>query len=158
MSCRKKEMTMRRLRFLLFLALVALAGCSGVQKMKTIPAELHGVWRSTEPKYAGRAFEMRDRTIVITADAEARIEQVVVRVEKREDEGKTFYTIYSRTPEQEEDIWNLYLEPVDGGTIRFPTQKFVPWNRIPPEAAASTAPLAAGAPMVGLAPSPESQQ
>ena len=149
---------MRRLQFLLFLALVVLAGCSGVQKMKTIPAELHGVWRSTEPKYTGRAFEMRDSTIVITADAEARIEQVVVRVEKREDDGKTFYTIYSRTPEQEEDIWNLYLEPVDGGTIRFPTQKFVPWNRIPAAAAASIAPLAANTPVDGSAPPLESQQ
>ena len=134
---------MRRVRFLSTLALLlALAGCGGVQKMKTIPAELHGVWQTgADPKFDGHTFEMKDSAIVITAAEEATIEQAVVRVEKRNDGGKSLYTIYALTPEHEADVWNLYFESENGGTIRFVSQKSIEWTRqIPAATAAPVAP------------------
>ena len=87
------------------------------------------------------------------------MEQSVVRVEKRTEDGKTLYAIYCLTPEHDEDVWKLYFEPENGGTIRFVSQKAVEWTRQTSTATSSpSAPPAASTPAQAPEPTPQNQQ
>ena len=112
---------------LAFSVLAVLAGC-GPERTKTVPDELVGVWRTTDPKYADRFLELTKTTISFGTGGQDSYTRTVVAVEKRRGNGDTLYTVVYVDP-QGEYKFSLYYEAVGGGLIRYKNQKGIAWTR-----------------------------
>jgi hypothetical protein len=107
--------------------LVALVGC-GRERTKTVPDELVGVWRTTEPKYAGRFLGLTKTTISFGTGGDDFYTRTVVAVEKSREDGHTSYTVYYADAEGEYKF-AFYYEPADGGVIRYKNQTGIAWTK-----------------------------
>lgn len=102
--------------------------------------ELLGVWKTDNPAYAGRFFEIRGDLIIIGLGNDSVSTQAITAIEARPDQGHTDYVIHTLayddetyTPEEgHETKWLFAYRPTDGGVIEFDHQPGK-WKKVPDE-------------------------
>ena len=96
------------------LMLLVLLGC-GPEKTRTIPEELLGTWKTSEPKYADTFIElMRDSIIFGLAEGPPKVHPVLA-VEKSRENGNLLYTILYLDEERERYKFSFYYYPAGRG-------------------------------------------
>ena len=110
------------------LLLAALGGCQYGGET-TIPAELHGVWKASQQKYADRFFELTPNTVSVGIGKGNKETYAVRRIKKAREGDKTLYAIHYTDSEGLESKIFLAYEPQGGGLIRFRNQKETAWKR-----------------------------
>jgi hypothetical protein len=113
------------------LMLPVLLGC-GPEKTKTIPEDLLGTWKTSEPKYADTFIElMRDSIIFGLAEGPPRVHPVLA-VEKLREKGNLLYTIRYQDEERESYNFSFYYDPSGGGTLQWKNQPGILWTKQQP--------------------------
>jgi hypothetical protein len=93
-----------------------------------IPEEVLGTWTTTESRYADRAFEIRQDTLVIfVGDGDSTVHPID-DVEIEDLGGPLLLTVHY-ADEGGPNRFAFYYDPVDGGLIRFKNQRHMKWNR-----------------------------
>jgi hypothetical protein len=114
------------------LAIVAGSLAMGCQAREpvAVPRQLHGVWKTQEPKYADTYFELREGDVVLGSEAGRSAPHRVTTVTAEPQEGATFYRItYRNAAEGVDDTLVFYHYPAPGGLIRFKSQQDIAWRK-----------------------------
>ena len=82
-----------RQALLIFTLLAAIVGCQPATE-KTIPDDLLGVWKTSEPKYADRFFEFKKDAIIFATRENNTDTYSVASIEQTHDEGGVLYNIH----------------------------------------------------------------
>jgi hypothetical protein len=115
------------MRIIVFGLLLALVGC-GPESSKTVPDDLMGVWKTSDPKYADTFIELTRTTIVFGfADGTADV-RTVASVEKVREDGNLLYTVFYVDPEQQQYKLSFYYEAA-GGVMRWKNQRTIAWMK-----------------------------
>ncbi len=120
-----------RNRRILGLAALALATACGPETMDEPPPSIEGLWvTSDDPRYADRAFEINGQYLYLLVGSDSfqvyPIQQVMI-----EEEELPLYTIDYLGEDQEPSNFRFYLSQESGGTILFPNQMYMKWQRDP---------------------------
>jgi len=103
------------------------------KKKTVVPGELLGVWKTTDPKYEGCYFEIKEDQVVIkTIEGTVNVNAItgVKKDKKLSSEERIYYIISYLTPDKVEDALNIYYYPKEeGGTLRFTSQEKIAWTR-----------------------------
>jgi hypothetical protein len=98
-------------------------------KPANIPAELIGVWKTSDPKYAGRSFEI-DLVSVNFGTGDGRSSTgFVEKIDGVSDGGGTVYTI-SYDTDGVENQCSFYYSEQKGKTIVFSNQPGIAWSKV----------------------------
>ena len=97
----------------------------------TIPQELQGTWRTTEPRYAGRRFELlNDQVVFQVGDSSFTVDRFVVsRVKKNRSARGDLYRVFYDGPD---GALYQFAFTFDGSIIRFANQPDFSWTRTGP--------------------------
>ena len=113
------------------LMLLVLLGC-GPEKTRTIPEELLGTWKTSEPKYADTFIELTRDTIVFgLAEGPPKV-HAVLAVEKSQENGNLLYTIRYLDEEGERYKFSFYYHPAGDGTLQWKNQPGILWTKQTP--------------------------
>jgi hypothetical protein len=93
--------------------------------------DLIGVWKTSEPKYTDRSFEITKGTITFgIGEGNFEIYSIKkIRMEKIAEEKSILYTIYYENSDGDENIFAFYYTPEKGGIIRFKNQRQIEWEK-----------------------------
>jgi hypothetical protein len=117
-----------RQALLIFTLLAAIVGCQPATE-KTIPDDLLGVWKTSEPKYADRFFELKKDAIIFATRENNTDTYSVASIEQTHDEGGVLYNIHYLNLEGQQYTFSIYYAPTNHGVIRFKNQKHFTWTR-----------------------------
>ena len=97
-----------------------------------VPDELVGVWRTSTPRYADRAFEITKTSIAFDTGGQGYALYPIRKVAVVRDPPATLYTIDYATPDNE--VAELSFAYVQGreGMIRFRHQRQLAWTKAKP--------------------------
>jgi hypothetical protein len=113
------------------LMLPVLLGC-GPEKTKTIPEELLGTWKTSDPKYADTYLELKRDTIVFgLAEGPPKVHSVLA-VEKSREKGNLLYGIEYQGEERESYKFSFYYDASGGGTLQWKNQPGIAWTKQQP--------------------------
>jgi len=96
----------------------------------SIPPEMLGVWKTSEPKYEGCFFELAKDEISFSNKAYLasfvihKISKIEITTPRAE---KLLCTVYYKGSEGQEYEFSFYYDPSDGGSIRFKNQTTIKW-------------------------------
>jgi hypothetical protein len=103
-------------------------GCRS-ERTRTVPDELVGVWKTSEPRYADRFLELTRTSIAFgTGEGKADVRSVAA-VEKAREDGKILYTVSYADPEGHESTFSFYYDPARAGVIRLKNQQSFEWTK-----------------------------
>ena len=111
---------------ILFICLIILFFCFQCGKNKTAPDHLIGVWKTSEPKYEDRFFEIDRTTITFGTGGENSDTHPITNIEV---EKGSLCTIYYKNAEGQEFKFSFYYNPTDHGVIRFKNQEQIVWTK-----------------------------
>jgi len=100
-------------------------------KNANAPDYLIGVWRTSDPKYADRFFEI-ERHVVTFDIGEGKFNThpiINVEIEKTEKGKGTLHTISYKDEERQKTKFSFYYDPADQGQIRFKNQDHIVWTK-----------------------------
>lgn len=117
-----------RRALLLFTLLAAIVGCQPATE-KTIPDALLGVWKTSEPKYANRFFELKKDVIIFATGENNTDTYSVASVEQAHDEEGLLYNIHYLNLAGQQSTFSIYYAPTNHGVIRFKNQKHFTWTK-----------------------------
>jgi hypothetical protein len=123
-------MRVERISILFILLMILFFGFQ-CGKNRTAPDHLIGVWKTSEPKYEDRFFEI-DRSTITFGIGEGNIDThsiTNIEIEKVAEAKGNLYTIYYKNKEGEESKFSFYYNPTDHGVIRFKNQDQIVWTR-----------------------------
>src|SRR5580704_16558626 len=103
--------------------------CQHWPKPANIPAELMGVWRTSDPNYAGRSIEIDLVSVNFGAGDGRSSTRFVEKIDGVSDGGGTVYTI-SYVTEGVENQCSFYYSEQKGKTIVFRNQPGIPWSKV----------------------------
>ncbi len=110
-------------------AFLLICAC-GPAELDTPPASIEGLWTTDAPRYADRAFEITDEFLFLLQGGDTfsvhRIRGVTV-----EDEDLPLYTIEYGGEEGVMSELRVFLTQEEGGTLLFPNQMLMKWQRDP---------------------------
>ena len=112
----------------IFTLLAAIVGCQPATE-KTIPDDLLGMWKTSEPEYADRFFELKKDEIIFATGENNTDTYSVASVEQAHDEGGLLYNIHYLNLEGQQDTFSIYYAPTNHGVIRIKNQKHFTWTR-----------------------------
>ena len=112
--------------------LASLSSCKAAHEPVVVPSELIGVWKTDDPEYSDRYFELtRDRITLAKGKAD-KDSYPIEKLEKRPDSRGALYLLTYKNPvEDVVDTLSFEYEPRDGGAIRFKNQRNMAWKRDP---------------------------
>lgn len=114
-----------------FVLVLVLAGC-GPESTKTVPEDLTGVWKTSDPKYADRSFQLtRDSVTFWTGEGQS-YTRAVVKVTKVQENRNVLYTVFYRDPgdpEKFEFKFAFYYDAAADGVIRWKNHQYMAWVR-----------------------------
>ena len=114
----------------LMVLITVFLGCQG-GKMQSVPDELQGVWKTSEPGYADRFFELRHNTFIFGLD-NGELDSYTInylKMKSDRDSKSTVYTFYYEDEEGEEYILSMFYYPKDNGVIKVQYQEDIIWTR-----------------------------
>ncbi len=114
--------------FLVFILLFVFSGCK-LWRDTSLPDKLIGVWKTSEPRYSERFFELRKGIIVFGTGGDSISTYPITDVNKVVEKGKTLFTIYYANKAGQEYQLSFYYEEANGGLIRFKNQKQIVWKK-----------------------------
>ncbi len=123
---------MRLKRLFIFITLLTtLSAGFQCSKTKTNPDDLMGVWKTDDPKYADRSFEIERSSITFTIGEGTFDTHPItnIEIEKGVDPKGSLYTIYYKDREGQEFKFSFYYSPSDHGVIRFKNQEQIVWTK-----------------------------
>jgi len=110
--------------------LTALLGCRASKEPVVVPSELRGIWKTADPRYEGRSFELRADTLILALGEEGKQSYPIEKLEKNQDLRATLYVLtYRNLIEGFSDSLVFYFEPREGGLIRFKNQMGIEWKK-----------------------------
>jgi hypothetical protein len=114
----------------LLMILIIFFGCRG-GKIKSVPEELLGVWKPSEPRYADRSFEFKHNAVIFGL-GEGEFDYYAInylKIKSNPDNKGTVYTINYEDEKGEEYILVFYYSPEDNGVIKLKYQEYIVWKR-----------------------------
>ncbi|MFQ5801538.1 MAG: hypothetical protein ACE5JQ_01415 [Candidatus Methylomirabilales bacterium] len=117
-----------RRALLVFTLLATIVGCQPATE-KTIPDDLLGVWKTSEPKYADRFFEIKKDALIFGTGGDNTDIYSVASVEQAHDDVGLLYNIHYLNLEGQQYTFSIYYAPTNDGVIRFKNQKHFTWTR-----------------------------
>jgi hypothetical protein len=121
------QMNLRQALFI-FTLLAAILGCQPATE-KTIPDDLLGMWKTSEPEYADRFFELKKDEIIFATGENNTDTYSVASVEQAHDEEGILYNVHYLNLEGQQYTFSIYYAPTNHGVIRFKNQKHFTWTR-----------------------------
>jgi hypothetical protein len=94
-----------------------------------MPRELVGVWKTQDPKYADRFFEIGLVSISFGTGGATEYTGFIREVDSVWDNGEAWYTI-TYTVNGEENTLSFSYAPTAGNTIRFRNQDKIVWSKV----------------------------
>ncbi|MCZ6479433.1 MAG: hypothetical protein V3U42_06750 [candidate division NC10 bacterium] len=115
----------------IFIAMVLLATIMGCQSQKDnpLPANLLGVWKTSEPKYADRFFELTKDAIIFGTGGDNVDTYPIASIERTRDEEGLLYNIHYLNREGQQYTFSIYYDSTNHGVIRFKNQKHFTWTK-----------------------------
>lgn len=114
--------------FLLFTLLATIVGCQAGNEY-AVPDELVGVWKTPEPKYADRFFEIKKRVIIFGTGKGKTDIHPIMNVEKARQEKNTSFTISFMNRDGQYYRFSFTYYPAHDGVIRFKNQQEIRWTK-----------------------------
>jgi hypothetical protein len=116
---------------ILFITLVMLFFALQCSKIKTAPDDLIGVWKTSDPKYEDRFFEVDRSTITFgKGGGDSDTHSITsIEIEKGDEARGNLYTIAYKDKEGQKFTFLIYYNPANQGTIRFKNQDQIEWTR-----------------------------
>lgn len=123
-------MTPKRLSVLVTI-LMLLLGCQS-RKPTAVPDELVGVWKTLNPQYADRSFEIT-KTSIIFNTGDGQIDSYPIAAAEQAREGKALlYTILYLSETRQEYRFIFYFESSNAGVIRWKNKRDIEWAKARP--------------------------
>lgn len=94
---------------------------------RDLPPELHGVWKTDEPRYADRHFLLQKNALGFETEYGIIDWYEIIRVDQSTRHNKALYTIGYKSIEGTVFKRSLIYEPANGGRIRFENQENIEW-------------------------------
>lgn len=103
-------------------------GMRFLPKDRTIPDELVGVWRTTDPGYVDRPFEITKTILIFHQGATDSTVHEILEVKRDEGVRETLYTI---DYDNEESVYefSFYYSAAPESVIRFKNQRHMEWRK-----------------------------
>jgi hypothetical protein len=121
---------MLRHALLVMAILASTLGCRAAQEPAAVPAEFHGHWTTSDPRYEARAFELTVDTITLLNGEEGKASYPVQKFERIQKDGAIVHTLtYGNPVEGTTEALSFYYEPREGGVIRFKSQRNIEWKK-----------------------------
>ena len=122
---------MTAVRTLLFLGCTSglMAACA-VETVKTPAADVTGRWTTDVAEYADRAFEITEEYLYLLQGGNTFSVHMIQEVQVTHDD-LPLYSIEYRGDENDIYSFRFHLTQQDGGTIFFPNQRDMLWQRNP---------------------------
>jgi hypothetical protein len=98
-------------------------------KSRNVPSELIGVWRTSDPKYEGRSFEIGLVSVSFGTGEGGSHTGFIEKVDGVFDGGGTVYTI-SYKEDGVENQFSFYYSEQKGKTIVFRNQPNIVWSKV----------------------------
>lgn len=122
---------MKKIKFipLMIVLTTIFYGCQG-GKIQSVPDELQGVWKTSEPGYADSSFELRHNTLIFgLGEGEFDSYYINYLKMKRDRDGKsTVYIFYYEDEVGEEYILSMFYYE-DNDIIKLQYQEHIVWTR-----------------------------
>lgn len=97
-----------------------------------MPPELIGVWKTDDPRYVDRSFELKADTITLSMGGGGNDPYPIQKLEKRQDPPGTSYLLtYRNSVAGIQDTLSFDYEMGAGGAIRFKNQRNIVWKKEP---------------------------
>jgi len=100
------------------------------QKNYRLPEELAGEWKSSDPRYADRSFELSQGYVSLATGDGTAVSGFIQEVTVSQDGVGTLYTITYKHDEGVNEM-SLYYESSHGEKIRFKNQPNIVWTKVP---------------------------
>ena len=113
---------------LVLIGAAAMSGCGGPRET-TPPAELVGVWTTTDSRYQGRFFEFTPSGSMRIGTGDGNVDNYPIwDIEREPEDAFMRYAVTYLNADSEEYTFHFYYESFDGGVIRFIHQD-LKWTR-----------------------------
>ncbi|HEX7511913.1 MAG TPA: hypothetical protein VF464_00970 [Candidatus Methylomirabilis sp.] len=123
------HMTSRR-AFIAIAVLVSLLGCRARPEPVVIPPEMQGVWKTADPRYANRFFELSVNAITLGLGEGGDVSYPIVKFGKSQELQGTVYSLsYKNLAEGVTDTVLFTYQSRDGGVIRLKNQPNIEWKK-----------------------------
>lgn len=96
----------------------------------TLPDELHGVWTTSDPRYAGRFFWLNSDFIVFKTGQDSVSTHRIIKILKAPNNEGVLYTLAYANQDGKELWLSFVYDVLNGGVIRFKNQNDVLWNKL----------------------------
>lgn len=111
------------------MALLASACSPGAETAPEVPGFLLGRWRTTEPRYADRYFEIRPRTIAFgTGEGDEEV-HAILEIDRAREGENVLFTIRHLNEQGQPYSFAFYYDEARDGSIRFKNQSAFEWVR-----------------------------
>ncbi len=95
-----------------------------------VPHHLLGVWKTSEPRFAGCKIEFLERGLILGLKDGVDEYHAIKKIESVEERGRSvWYTIHSKDSEGQESKLSFLYDPLSGGTLRLKNHPEI-WKRI----------------------------
>ncbi len=122
---------MKRARWFPALSAFLMLCACGPGSLDTPPANIEGLWTTTDdPRYRDRAFEITEEFLYLLQGGDTFSVYRINEVQLAEDDLPR-YTIEYRGEEGELAEFRVFLSQEGGGTLLFPNQLHMKWQRDP---------------------------
>lgn len=111
--------------------LMLLLGCQS-RKPTAVPGELVGVWKTLDPQYSDRSFEITKTRIIFNTGG-GQIDSYPIAAAEQAREGEALlYTILYLNEARQEYRFIVYFEPSNAGVIRWKHKRNIEWVKARP--------------------------
>jgi hypothetical protein len=127
----KKKPRNTKRRWLLVAAAIALLALTfSYVKLRhvSVPPELIGTWKTTNPLYADRSLEISLESISFVTGGGTEYTGFIDNIESSSDQEKTLYTISYLVAGMRNQV-SFYYDTSGGGTIQFKNQQSIAWKK-----------------------------
>lgn len=108
----------------------SLSSCKAAQEPVVVPSDLIGVWKTDDPRYVDRHFELMVDSIILSMGEAGGDSHPIQKFEKRQDvRGTSYFLTYKNLGEGVEDTLSFDYEMGAGGAIRFKNQRNIVWKK-----------------------------
>lgn len=108
--------------------LTLLLGCQQ-DRIVTVPKDLVGVWKTSNPKYADRHFELTETTIYFGTGGDSFTYNSIWKIEEVQNGSHAHYTISYSYMDVPDKLELSFFYDLDRDTIRFENQNQITWKK-----------------------------
>ena len=125
------QMLIKRRLIATFLTLIILIFVSHCGKGEIVSDDVIGLWKTSEPTYADRSFEItKERITFGIGDGKFESYSIKkIRVEQSPQDKSRLYTIYYEDGEGGDVTFSFYYYLDNGGIIRLKNKKQMEWKK-----------------------------